>query len=91
MSLYANEVPIVVVATKKDELLGIEFTNHFREMKRKKIPFDEEACEQYAEEQLQNRLEQIRTEMLSVPGGRLDAIEAVSQGMTSLSPLSEAH
>lgn len=80
VSQYASEVPIVVVATKKDDLLDIEFSKRRKELKRLKEPFDEDECDSYAEEQLNTRLEQIREEMLSVEGGRLDALVAVSQG-----------
>lgn len=81
VGMWASEVPIVVVATKKDDLLDLEFSKRRKELKKNKEPFDEEVCEQYAEQQLQSRLEQIRSEMESVPGGRLDALVAVSQGM----------
>lgn len=80
VSKYASEVPIVIVATKKDDLLDIEFSKRRKELKRLKEPFDEEDCEGYAEEKLNTRLEQIREEMMSVEGGRLDALIAVSQG-----------
>lgn len=49
-------------------------------LKREGKPFDEEACEAYAEERLAERIDVIRSEMESVPGGRLDACIAVSQG-----------
>lgn len=41
----------------------------------------EEEGEQYAEERLLERIETIQSEMETVPGGRLDACLAVSQGM----------
>lgn len=50
-------------------------------MKKEGKRFDEEACEEYAEERLKDRIETIREEMETVPGGRLDACLAVSQGM----------
>ena len=53
-------------------------------MKKEGKKFNEEECEQYAEERLQDRIETIRVEMESVPGGRLDACLAVSQGMFGL-------
>jgi len=74
------EVPIVVVATKKDDFLDIEFGTHRKALKKVGKRFDEEACEQYAELRLRERIETIRSEMQSVPGGRLDACVAVSQG-----------
>lgn len=49
-------------------------------MKKDGKRFDEEACEQYAAGKLQERIAIIRQEMGSVPGGRLDACVAVSQG-----------
>ncbi|KAI5366444.1 Putative GTP binding domain, P-loop containing nucleoside triphosphate hydrolase [Septoria linicola] len=79
VSTYAHEVPIVVVATKKDDLLDIEWMSKKKELKKMKLPHDDDVCEAYAEEKLQERLDDIRHEMESVPGGRLDAIVAVSQ------------
>lgn len=46
--------------------------------------FDEEACEEHAEEKLKERVETIRSEMKSVPGGRLDACVATSVGESPL-------
>lgn len=80
MSQYASDVPIVLVATKKDDFLDIEFGTHRKALKKEGKRFDEEACEQYAEAKLRERVDMIRCEMESVPGGRLDACLAVSQG-----------
>ncbi|KAK4546616.1 hypothetical protein LTR36_001833 [Oleoguttula mirabilis] len=82
VSQYASEVPIVVVATKKDDFLDIEFGTCRKALKKEGKRFDEEACEQYAEEKLRERVETIRSEMESVQGGRLDACLAVSQDDT---------
>ena len=79
-SQFAAEVPIVVVATKKDDFLDIEFGAYRKQLKKDGKKFDEEACERYAEEKLQERVDIIRSEMESVPGGRLDACIAISQG-----------
>ncbi|KAK4561601.1 hypothetical protein LTR86_004280 [Recurvomyces mirabilis] len=79
VSKYANDVPIVVIATKKDDYLDIEFGTHRKMLKKDGKPFDEEACEQYAEERLRERVDTIRTEMQTVEGGRLDACLAVAQ------------
>ena len=49
-------------------------------MKKEGKRFDEEECEQHAEEKLRERIETIQEEMSSVPNGRLDACLAVSQG-----------
>lgn len=83
VSTYANDVPIVIVATKKDDLLDIEFNAKRKDLKRGKQPYDEELCDEYADQKLSERLEEVKHEMLSVAGGRLDAIVAVSQGKLS--------
>lgn len=45
---------------------------------------DEEECERYAEEKLQERIDTIRAEMEAIENGRLDACIAVSHGMSLL-------
>lgn len=77
---YASDVPIIVVATKKDDFLDIEFGARRKAMKKEGLRFDEEACEEYAEGKLQERVDMIKEEMQTVPGGRLDACIAISQG-----------
>ncbi|KAK3725183.1 hypothetical protein LTR37_000694 [Vermiconidia calcicola] len=79
VSQYAAEVPIVVVATKKDDFLDIKFGAHRKAMKKEGKRFDEEACEQYAEEKLEERIEIIRSEMQSVPGDDNDSIANLSK------------
>lgn len=49
-------------------------------MKKEGKRLNEEECEQYAEERARERIDTIRSEMETVPGGRLDACLAVSQG-----------
>ena len=70
-----------MVATKKDDFLDINFGTYRKILKKDGKRFDEEACEEYAEERLRERVRTIQAEMESVPGGRLDACLAVSQGM----------
>lgn len=72
-------------------MLDIEFGAKRKAMKKEGQRFDEEACEEYAEQKLKERLETIRSEMESVPGGRLDACAAVSQGMPSSFTTSDAN
>lgn len=83
MSKYASDVPIIVVATKKDDLYEIEFGARRKARKKEGLKFDEEDCEQYAEQKVQERIETIQNEMQSVPDGRLDACVAVSHGQYS--------
>ncbi|KAK0941013.1 hypothetical protein LTR29_007431 [Friedmanniomyces endolithicus] len=79
VSEFAADVPIVIVATKKDDFLEVQFGAHRKAMKKDGLKFDEEACDTYAAEKLVERIERIKTEMQSVPGGRLDACVAISQ------------
>lgn len=85
VSRYAKDVPIVIVATKKDDLIDLAFSSHRKGLKKAGLPFDEEACDRAAEAHLAERLETIRQELESVPGGRLDALVAVSQGECAFS------
>jgi hypothetical protein len=77
----------VVIGTKKDDFLDLQFSAHRKMLKKAGQRFDEEACETFAEQQLQERIEVIRREMESVPGGRLDACLAVSQGRPMHNPM----
>lgn len=70
----------MIVATKKDDLMDLAFSAHRKGLKKAGLSFDEEACDRAAEEHLANRLDTIRHELESIPGGRLDALVAVSQG-----------
>lgn len=56
-------------------------------LKKEGKPFDEEECENHANEMQSRRLELIRDEMQSVPGGRLDACLAVSLGASNTTRL----
>lgn len=58
----------------------LEFSAWRKIFKKAGKPYSEEACEQYAEARLQERIETIRGEMECLPDGRLDACLAVSQG-----------
>jgi len=82
VSQFAADVPIVVVATKKDDFLELQFGAHRKAMKKEGLKFDEDACDAYAEERLLERIETIKKEMESVPGGRLNACVAISHGMS---------
>lgn len=61
----------------------IEFGACRKMQKKEGKKFDVENCEEYAEQQLQERLDIIRSEMETVEGGRMDACVAVSQGQSS--------
>lgn len=86
VSKHASDVPIVVVATKKDDYLDIEFSAKRKELKKNKQPYDENVCEEYAEGKLRSRLDEIRAEMESLAGGRLNAVVAVSHGKRATQP-----
>lgn len=60
--------------------MDLAFSSHRKGLKQAGLLFDEEACDRAADTRLAERLDTIREELESVPGGRLDALVAVSQG-----------
>ena len=82
VSRYANDIPIIVVATKKDQFLAIEFAKA-RSLLRDYCPPESllSACDQMAATEVDNRLKLIETEMHEVAEGRFDASVCVAQGM----------
>lgn len=60
--------------------MQVEFGTRRKALKKEARPFDEDDCDRYAGERLQERIAEIRAEMESVAGARLDACLAVSQG-----------
>ncbi|OJD36050.1 ras gtpase [Diplodia corticola] len=90
VSKYACEVPIIVVATMKDRFLAIEAAQHRESLEEQGLPVSYDECDRHAKGQLEERISQIRKEMLEVPSGRLDACVAVSRkDQTSIEALTE--
>ncbi|KAK1759979.1 hypothetical protein QBC47DRAFT_458153, partial [Echria macrotheca] len=79
VSEYAQDVPIIVVATKKDNFVGAKIKERSSLLKKEKKKFTYEELEQYAEEQVQYRVEEIKAELASVKGGRFDDCIAVDK------------
>lgn len=94
VSRFADEAPIVVVPTKKDEFLDISFQRRLRELRRQGYNFNEQLeneCDQHAQILLQERVREMEGELLGVPGGRFHACIPVAHGelieaTTSLEP-----
>lgn len=83
ISRFADEAPIVVVPTKKDEFLDISFQRRLRGLRSQGRRFDqqlEEECDQYAQAQLLERVKEMESELLGIPGGRFHACIPVSHG-----------
>jgi len=81
VSQHAQDVPIIVIATKKDRLFGakmMEIKTQIHKKEKRKATMEE--CEQYAEAEVQTRVEEIKEEMLKVEGGRFDDCIAVDKG-----------
>ncbi len=80
VSRYANNVPIVVVGTKKDQFMGVKVAEARREARKNKTEQSLEAFDAYAEAQFRQRMKDIETELLEIDGGRFDATVGVSIG-----------
>lgn len=80
ISEHAQNIPVLIIATKKDEFEGIkerEARTMFKKEGRK-VTFED--LEEYAAAQLQLRMQQIEEEIAGVEGGRFDACIAVAKG-----------
>ncbi|KAG5751827.1 hypothetical protein H9Q70_005517 [Fusarium xylarioides] len=76
LSEFAQDVPIVAIATKKDQFLGIKANDGKRYLKERHEPVTLEAMEAYAEQELENTLCDTEKRLKAV--GRFDAFVAVS-------------
>ena len=74
LSETAREIPIMIIATKKDEYHDLQY------MKAKRDPAIFEDPELYADKELQNRVALIKKELLDIENGRCDDIVPVSYG-----------
>lgn len=80
VSQHAKDVPLLIIATKKDEFEDMKAGERRRQAKKEGITISEEDIDSYAEHQLQERLCKITEEMHEIAGGRIDECVAVSQG-----------
>lgn len=80
VSQYAQDVPIIIVATKMDESVGAMVQKHRTSSKKLGQTVTMDECDQYAEDRLRERVDLMKKEMLNVNGGRLDACVAISRG-----------
>ena len=82
ISQSAKDVPIVVVATKKDEFLGAKEREAKKEIS--KTGKTAEECDnllcKHAEAAFWERMKMIEMELLEIEGGRHDAVVGVSIG-----------
>ncbi|KAI1627960.1 hypothetical protein EDD37DRAFT_606741 [Exophiala viscosa] len=75
---YVKEVPLVVVATKKDQLFDRKYSQRRMTLRRQGLPLNDEEIEAYAQKELEEHVRLIETEMQEVPDGFLDACLAVA-------------
>lgn len=82
ISQYAGDIPVIVVATKKDEFEGVKEKEARTRLQKQGKPAWKllEAMEQEAQKELCLRILQIEREILSLEGGRFDACVAFSKG-----------
>lgn len=83
VSKYATDIPILVVATKQDDFEGSKswegrrlFGEHFQGDAAGLL----KKCDEYAADEVRNRMQLIETEMQEVEGGRFDACVGVAKG-----------
>lgn len=82
ISQYAGDIPVIIVATKKDEFEAVKEKEARMRLQKQGRPAWEvwEAIEQEAQKELRLRTQQIEREILSLEGGRFDACVAFSKG-----------
>lgn len=85
MSQYAKDVPIVVVATKKDEFLAVKSFEGKDKISATGKDLSEYFAEldAYAENEYLERMKLIEKELREIKGGRFDAAVAVSMSRFS--------
>ncbi|KAH9216224.1 hypothetical protein DL95DRAFT_460511 [Leptodontidium sp. 2 PMI_412] len=84
ISQYAEDVPIVVVATKKDEFLGVKLMEARKKISgvgKDPVAYWTE-LEVYAENEYVKRMELIEKELHEIEGGRFDAAVGISKDDT---------
>ncbi|KAK6853685.1 hypothetical protein PG995_010497 [Apiospora arundinis] len=82
ISNYAQDIPVIVIATKMDEFLAIKQGEKRKQLKEQgeRVSLESlEAMDEYAESQLRGRLEKIEEEIHGLEGGRFDACVAVAR------------
>ncbi|KAI0862785.1 hypothetical protein F4860DRAFT_522773 [Xylaria cubensis] len=88
ISKYAEDIPVVVIATKKDNFLSIEEGQARRVFREEGRKVTMEDCEEYAQDKLQDLLQRLQEDINDVKG-RFDACVAVSmydpESITTLS------
>ena len=78
VSKYAEDIPLVIVATKSDEFANQKAGEYRKRVKKDGGRVIDEEVDAHAEAEVQKRAELIGKEMLEIPGGRVDACVAVS-------------
>ncbi len=82
VSQYTKIVPIIVVATKKDEFIGVKVMEARKKIGSAGKDANEyfAALDEYAEVQFCERMKTIERELVEIEGGRFDASVGVSKG-----------
>lgn len=76
---YVKEVPLVVVATKKDQLFNMAYGERRMSLRKQGLVLDDEEIEAYAQKEVEEHVKLIEKEMHEeVPEGRMDACLAVA-------------
>jgi hypothetical protein len=78
VSRFANNVPIIIVGTKKDQFKDIKVGEAKREARKNKTEKSLGSFDAYAEVHFKRRMKEIETELLEIEGGRFDGVVGVS-------------
>ena len=81
VSAHASEVPIIVVATKRDRLKAIAYSEAREQYDEEITPLDQidQECNKKATEKVKDRLDEIEAEMQEVEDGHFDACVSVAK------------
>lgn len=81
VSTYATDIPVIVVVTKSDEFRGSQFLEGRAKFETSITDAAQlmSTCDVYAANQVQTRIELIRSEMQEVEGGRFDTCVGISK------------
>ncbi|KAK2773433.1 hypothetical protein CKAH01_03893 [Colletotrichum kahawae] len=76
---HADDIPVIVIATKKDEFEAIQCTSRVTSLRRQGQQATFEDMVHYAREQLDIRLEELEGQIVGMDDGRFDVCVAVSK------------
>ena len=92
-SIYASEIPVIVILTKMDNFRGIQREQAREEFEpttyepspQERVDLDKKYTE-YASEQIEKRIDLVEKEMKSLDAGHVDACVAIARSLSPKPP-----